>query len=199
MSSLNRKKKFNLGERITQNFRQINIENIQNKNDYDDIEECYKKIKTYYINKINAKQIDINIERIRLENSIGKYNGYYSSVYITMIISIFSATMVLIMQEFLKSLKINNYLGNAWFLMILFAIAAFSIGKEFKKDKTKDFTINLSIKVLDEIKREIIQRNSTTSDDIAATSVKELNKYHKICLFERIAKSLLKLFSGVIH
>jgi hypothetical protein len=85
--------------------------------DYNNVLSAYNHIKSVYKNKIENKEIDITVEKIRLEKNIGKYNSSLSKNDATISTGIFCVFVQFAIIEGVNLLftsnifKIQNTLG----------------------------------------------------------------------------------------
>ena len=143
---------------------------------YEEILNVYKDIKTYYKDCFKNDQIDIKIEKIRIEKAIGKHPNsgasFTMSYYVTIAGSIFYFMIQNIISIFDKYSKVLNVIGSSIFLLIMLYYVTTIVGKDLRKDKSRNLMLNISLQVLEDIEKEIDQCNNNTyyaEDEIAAT------------------------------
>lgn len=154
------------------------FESYHNK-DYNNVLNVYNHIKSVYKNKIENKEIDITIEKIRLEKNVGKYQSSAtknSTAIITGMICVFIQFAII---DGMKILGVQNdiikyfltYVVLFWFLNYM--------GKDTSKSKPNDIMINISLKVLDELEKEDSKQNvkqeELENQDIQTKQLKSKN------------------------
>lgn len=125
------------------------------KSEYDEYARLYSEINEYYRNKINAKEIDIKIERIQLEDNLGKYLGELPKFGANYIIALTCALLPMYLQVAGLFDPKTNKLLTALIVIGLIVFGVRSMAKSIDKDKPKDVIYNISLKVLDDIEKEL--------------------------------------------
>lgn len=122
---------------------------------YEELKNVYSKIRAYYEAKVINNEVDLKIEKIRLERNLGKQLGASITYIIAFGISILGALMSVLIQETLKI--VNSHYWILTFLVIgaLYFFIMRSIGNEAEKARPRDIMLNISLKVVEELEKEI--------------------------------------------
>ncbi|WEV18644.1 hypothetical protein [Clostridium perfringens] len=128
------------------------------------IKEIYTHIYTVYVKKLKRGNLNIKLEKIRIEKSLAKHkktSEKLDTASITLVIGIITIILNLIM-DFLKS-QLNSYhISKGWLftlILIIFASVMRSIENENKKSRAyeRDLVNYISLKVLNDIENGIIE------------------------------------------
>lgn len=166
-------------------------DNEQDKNEHDDIIVLYKEIKNHYEKKIELNEININAERIRIERDLGKYSANYANIMMNLSIGLISGLFVLFFDktDIFDAFKLTSVpaiiaepliilLKVVTFLIILYVILKSTNDKSVRINKNTSIIYNISLKVLDDIEKEINEsqfRNSSSIDEVASTTEDAVN------------------------
>lgn len=169
------------------------------------ISELQGNIREAYLKKlkkeehINHKLKYLELERIRLNEELGTYYTSLSSFNIAYGISIFSAMIILIIQTVLKPFNEVNTNYNI-LIITIFAVAVYIYSKFFvNRDCPKGFILNLSLKVIDNLERELnkdivmLSEVVTTKDENTRLNA---NKESKETYNKKSNYSLLRLLKN---
>jgi hypothetical protein len=152
--SRKKKKRENLYEKYRLEFNDY-INSQSKQTEYEQYNRIYDEIKKCYREKINSKEIDIKIERIQLEDNLGRYIGEFPKFGANYIIALTCALLPVYLQvSGIFDPKINKVL----MILVIFGFLAFgirSIAKSVDKDKPKGVVYNISLKVLDDLEAEL--------------------------------------------
>lgn len=131
---------------------------------YGSINDLYNYIKGEYIKKMNNKNFNIEIERLRIEKSLGKHKKISEKLstsniaLMTSIITVSMGALFALVQELVKSDYIPWYV--AWsFIIIVISILVRQVYKSYKDSNfnERDLVNYISLKVLNDIENEIIE------------------------------------------
>ena len=153
-----RKVKFSKYEKIINKFN-VDMEDTKTIEQYDNINKAYMYIKIYYEKKNKDNKFSIKAEKIRIEENIGS-NGsniisFGMAYYIAIIGSLFYFMFELVITAFNKySNEINVGLTIVFLLTMLF-FSSYIIGEGIKKEGLRNLRLNISLKVLENIEKEI--------------------------------------------
>lgn len=165
--------------------------NMKNKNDHDDILELTNNIKSNYIEKINRNELDIMAEKIRLEHNIGKYNTTYIGYITSFYIAITSGVVGLYFQSsgIFNISKIKGFSDSAndtiiavtrfiTFIIILLVLTVLMGDRDTKKNKKMSLINNISLKVIENIEKEINENKVKQEEEINRKELfKEITQY----------------------
>lgn len=154
--------------------------NIKTANQYYNIKKSYRYIKTYYENKIKNKDFDINIEKFRVERNLGIQPNKMLSFSIDYYVAFIGIIFYFIFQSLIVYFdKYSKEIGMviASLLAILYLIAR-TIGKDIIRDKPRNLMLNISLRVLEDLEKEITEVkfnkiNQITQDEVAVTNIKD--------------------------
>lgn len=147
------------------------------KEDYGDIQILYNNIKSFYYAQITSKQMNIYVEKVRLESETGKYldpfNIQRASLFIAIIAVIF--TLYLQGSNFFNfhinhfDNSISNIIDALLKIGVLY-LAIWNVGKSLYNDKDKkenmQYLINsIRLKILDDIEKEIAEEQILTKKE----------------------------------
>jgi len=156
--------------------------------DYNNVLKLYYHIKNYYKRKIVIGEIDIIIEKVRLEKNIGKYESSLTNLNTTVITGLLCIFIQFIFIEGAKLTRYNNSFVTFSLTVIMMYIFFSVITKQSKKDKYNDLLNYISLKVLEELEKEQ-SRDHMTLSEVAASKVEEdkldeiLNNIEEIKIF----------------
>lgn len=128
------------------------------------IKEIYTYIYKEYVKKLKEGNLNIKLEKIRIEKSLEKHkktSEKLDAASITLVIGIITIILNLIM-DFLKS-QLNSYhISKYWLftlILIIFASVMRSIENDNKKSRAyeRDLVNYISLKVLEDIENGIIE------------------------------------------
>lgn len=144
---------------------------IEDEENYKHYEDLYKEIRETYEDKIKKKQIDINVERVRLKTHTGKYNTFIKSFHGNIII----LAMSTLINSIIVGYSVSDYSSISKFLIIFgcgILFCSFLIFTIYKTVNNDDgFVKDLCLQVLDDIEKELMLNNSTiASEEAAATT-----------------------------
>lgn len=152
--------------------------------DYTKMEKRYKRFRKYYKKKINNREIDIRVEKVRLEAKVGKFDSNIKSYSINYLISF----MVILFTLYLESSKIfefqvglfsNNDFNNILtvslkgilFMGMAYFVPKIILNKDSKKEREEEFSNNLKIRVVEDLIKDIdsgkiaLDEAATTKDE----------------------------------
>lgn len=131
---------------------------------YGSMNELYNYIKGEYIKKINNEDFNIEIERLRIEKSLGKHKKISEKLstsniaLMTSIITVSMGALFAVVEDLVK------YYNMPWWASWIFIIIVFSVlGKQVYKShmnsnaNERDLVNYISLKVLDDIENGIIE------------------------------------------
>lgn len=139
------------------------LHNIEGVNEYKNIKDTYYKLKEFYKKKIKHKEIETQIEKIRLEKKLGRYEGKVIQFNSAFVCAFCSSILIVIIQVMLqiynnKNSALIGELFTLFTLLILFIYIIYDFTKDSTKQKPKDLIIFISLKVLDDIEKEMQQQ-----------------------------------------
>ncbi|ELC8342872.1 hypothetical protein [Clostridium perfringens] len=131
---------------------------------YDSMNELYNYIKNEYIKKINDGNFNIEIERMRIEKSLGEHKKISEKLtasniaLMTSIITVSIGTMFKLLEDWTKDNSIPWYV--IWILLIVLMVIL--TRETYKSNKysnanERDLVNYISLKVLDDIENGIIE------------------------------------------
>ena len=184
------KDKRNLNEKVMDEF------NLDNSADatkgYNNIKKAYEDIEKFYRAKIKNEDFDIKIEKIRIENKLGKYETKISKLGFSYIIMIFGNIFYFMLQSIFQYMNYNrtlNLILDFISLISILIIVLRSVGKDVNKENPKGIMLNVSLKVLDELKKE---NPNLKNNEVAATSEDEIGKKNNR-RDDRVIKGLINI------
>lgn len=131
---------------------------------YDSMNELYNYIKNEYIKKINDGNFNIEIERMRIEKSLGEHKKISEKLtasniaLMTSIITVSIGTMFKLLEDWTKDNSIPWYV--IWILLIVLMVVLTRETYKSNKDSNaneRDLVNYISLKVLDDIENGIIE------------------------------------------
>ena len=128
------------------------------------IKEIYTHIYKEYVKKLKEGNLNIKLEKIRIEKSLGKHkktSEKLDAASITLVIGIITIILNSIMN-FLRNQLTSYHISKDWLfalILIIFALVMRSIENEHKKSRAyeRDLVNYISLKVLDDIENGIIE------------------------------------------
>lgn len=158
-------------------FQEMFLEHVNDKDDYNDMLILYDFIKETYKDKINNGELDIIIEKVRLERdvNIGK------NVSVTNYISFALLGITVLTSGIISaSTQYNGILNNYYYILALSIImfgaimfAGYSISRNFLGVDKKSILYKLCLSVLENIEKELEEQK---------TIDKPLNSFQEIAI-----------------
>ncbi|MBM7869254.1 hypothetical protein JOC70_000723 [Clostridium pascui] len=152
--------------------------------EYNDIEKIYNDIREYYKEKIKNKEINLSVEKIRLERSLGKHSGAGFSYSIAFIIAIAGGIFSSIIQQIIKIVEMENNFKTSGIVISIFVLlgvylyAIFALGKDLNKYKPRDVMLNISLKVIEELEKEMNENKAIQEKEVNREKTIEQIKQH---------------------
>lgn len=159
---------------------------------YQEARELYSEIRKYYLAKYKKDEYYLKVEKVRLEQQLGKYTSDIVNHNINLYIGIFSALVALLMEsigifDVIKisafsddiNSSLNNLLKVVTFLVILFSlIYSITSDKTTKSQNEKVILGNIKLKVLEDIEKEneLKSKKAVAYNDVAATVQNDENQ-----------------------
>lgn len=142
------------------------FDNYQNKDSYyyDSMNELYNYIKSEYIKKMNNEDFNIEIERLRIEKSLGKHKKISEKLstsniaLMTSIITVSMGALFTVVEDLVKSKNIPWYVS--WgFIIIVCVFLGNQVYKSHMNSNAseRDLVNYVSLKVLTDIENGIIE------------------------------------------
>ncbi|HII4481708.1 hypothetical protein [Clostridium perfringens] len=127
------------------------------------IKEIYTHIYNGYVKKLKEGNLNIKLEKIRIEKSLAKHkktSEKLDAASITLVIGIITIILNSIM-DFFKSQLTSYHISKDWLfalILIIFALVMRSIENENKKSRAyeRDLVNYISLKVLNDIEKGIV-------------------------------------------
>ncbi|MBW9170764.1 hypothetical protein K2F43_06030 [Clostridium estertheticum] len=159
--SWTRKKKLSDYQKAISEFNS-DMKSTKTTEQYDNINKIYKQIKKYYEAKRINEDFDMNIEKIRIQRNLGVHPNNFMSFGIACYIAIIGTIFYFMIQITISYLdkygnEIIKFGISLFFLVLLFKTISSTFGKEIIKDKPRNLMMNISIKVLDDIEKEVAE------------------------------------------
>lgn len=136
------------------------------------VEDLYNEIKIHYEKQLADINLNIHLERIRINKSLSKYNDTSNKRNeVNKAIGLVCLTMMFnVLLKFLEaSEKVFGYISYA-FGMVVVLYAMYDLVKDKNKSRSseKDLVNNISLIVLDDIQKSINQdvQDEVTTEDI---------------------------------
>ena len=141
------KSKFDIYKQIFDEYQSDKVKN-------EDIKKLYVYIKNKYIKKLKKGELDLRIERIRIEEELNKSNSKYTDKdekLRVMIGTLYLTVTINLVLEFLKTNFDSKYSFGLGLLFVVYIL--YKIDKIIRKNKNKekDLVNKISLKVLDDI------------------------------------------------
>ena len=157
------KKNKNSYDKILKQFNQYNSAEELKK--YDELKSVYEEIRRFYEKKFNDNAIELKIEKIRIERNLGKQFGVSIGYIITFGISIMGAIISISIQETLKNISPHYWILNFIVIISLYFLIMSSIGKEAEKARPRDIMLNISLRVIEELEKEINENKMKQNEE----------------------------------
>ncbi|EHK2336341.1 hypothetical protein KCK34_002826 [Clostridium perfringens] len=146
-SKTDNKSKFDIYKQIFDEYQSDKVKN-------EDIKKLYVYIKNKYIKKLKKGELDLRIERIRIEEELNKSNSKYTDKdekLRVMIGTLYLTVTINLVLEFLKTNFDSKYSFGLGLLFVVYIL--YKIDKIIRKNKNKekDLVNKISLKVLDDI------------------------------------------------
>lgn len=146
-SKTDNKSKFDIYKQIFDEYQSYKVKN-------EDIKKLYVYIKNKYIKKLKKGELDLRIERIRIEEELNKSNSKYTDKdekLRVMIGTLYLTVTINLVLEFLKTNFDSKYSFGLGLLFVVYIL--YKIDKIIRKNKNKekDLVNKISLKVLDDI------------------------------------------------
>ena len=155
-------------EKIINKFN-VDMENTKTIEQYDNINKAFTYIKTYYEAKNKNKEFSIKAEKIRIEDNIGIHASniisFSMAYYIAIIGSLFYFMFELVINAFNKYNDEINVGLTIFFLLTILFFSSYIIGESLKKEGLRNLRLNISLKVLDNIEKEIFEAQKTSKEE----------------------------------
>lgn len=142
------------------------FDKYQDKENYEveAIKEIYTHIYNGYVKKLKEENLNIKLEKIRIEKSLAKHkktSEKLDAASITLVIGIITIILNSIM-DYLKSQLTSYHISKDWLfalILIIFALVMRNIENEHKKSRAyeRDLVNYISLKVLNDIENGVIQ------------------------------------------
>ena len=176
-----RKVKFSKYEKIINKFN-VEMEDAKTTEQYDNINKVFTYIKIYYEKKNKDKKFSIKAEKIRIEDNIGSNASsiisFSMAYYIAIIGSLFYFMFELVITAFNKySNEINVGLTIAFLLTMLF-FSSYIIGEGIKKEGLRNLRLNISLKVLENIEKEIADEQKREKEEVGKLEIQRRIEEH---------------------
>jgi hypothetical protein len=123
--------------------------------EYKEYSRLYKEIRKYYMEKINCGEIEIAVERIQLEDDLGKYNVEMPVFAANYMITLVCALLPVYLQVAGIFEPNTNRLLTGIIVIGLIAYAARCMAKIVDKDKPKYIILNICLRVIEDIEIEM--------------------------------------------
>ncbi|MBU3182940.1 hypothetical protein [Clostridium psychrophilum] len=176
-----RKIKLSKYEKIINKFN-VDMEDTKTIEQYDNINKAFMYIRIYYEKKNKDKKFSIKAEKIRIEENIGS-NGsniisFGMAYYIAIIGSLFYTMFELVITAFNKySNEINVGLTIVFLLTMLF-FSSYIIGEGIKKEGLRNLRLNISLKVLENIEKEIDDEQKREKEKVGKLEIQQRSEEH---------------------
>ncbi|EGT4141822.1 hypothetical protein C4D43_13665 [Clostridium perfringens] len=124
------------------------------------IKEIYTHIYTVYVKRLKEGNLNIKLEKIRIEKSLAKHkrsSEKLEAVSITIVIGMITITLNLLI-EFLKNLFTNYSISKVWLFVLIIIIFQLFMHK-YKKTRAyeRDLVNYISLKVIEDIENGIVE------------------------------------------
>lgn len=140
-----------------------------NREQYQNVSKIYRDIETYYYNRIQEdNNFDIKIEKLRLERNFGKYVGAATNYNVTFYIAMSCPLVVLTIQESLRNFEFSYKFASVIGMSVIIFALVFKFMKESDKVNPRELMILISLKVLEDIEKEL--------ENVTITQEKEINR-----------------------
>lgn len=162
---------------------------------YEGIYKLYTQIKDEYIEKINKQEIDLSIEKIRLETILGKYNNPITNIYMGYFVSIVAVIITILLEQLgIFSIDIESRLpflpqGTNISLKLLTAFFYMYVlmrvlnGKKERKDNSQYLVNCIRLKIIEDIELELKEKQlievAITKESNDYTIIKEIDDIKK--------------------
>lgn len=168
--------KFNFGKKkieLTNYQKVMNVFKSDNNSDATkscgNINKIYIEVREYYINKRRKEKFDIKIEKIRIEQNLGSFFNNFTAYNMAFYIAVFGSLFYFMIQTILSYIDTGNKIFDSVLsLMVLLGFLFFitkEIDKSIQKDKPRNFMLNISLKVLEDIENEDANKLSKSKED----------------------------------
>jgi len=144
-------------------FEIMFLEHINDKDDYNEMYSLYYSIKKAYMDKINNGEVDIKIEKVRLERDV----NISRNLSVTNYMSFALLGITVLTSGIISATQYNSLLNNYFYILTLTVImfvsimfAGYSISKDFLGGDKKSGLYKLCLRILEDIECELEEKNA---------------------------------------
>lgn len=190
------------GEVIIQEFD--NYFQSDHEKDYKQVNKVYNHIYSIYKAKIDNKELNISVEKIRLEKSIGKYQSAVTKNSTTIITGMLCVFIQFAIVDGMKAFGVqNDFLKYALTYALLFWFLNY-MSNDTNKSKPKDVMTYISLKVLDDLEKEYSIENEKKKDVENQQAIVEQLKSEntnskKDVIMDIVAPAMLEVAATVVQ
>ncbi|WP_017416034.1 hypothetical protein [Clostridium tunisiense] len=177
---------------------------LYHEDDYKNILNSYNHIKTEYKSKMENKEIDITIEKIRLEKNIGKFQGTSTKNGNTIITAMFCVFAQFTVIDGIKLVSIKNSIIIYLLTYLALFLFLYYMSKDINKTKPNDLMIYISLKALEDLEKEYDDENTKKQDIKNQQAMVEQLKSENIdskkdVFMDIVAPAILEVAASVVQ